>query len=205
MLGFHTKTNSLPPNGISGRTYPTNGFMFLFSNPAGIPRVSSFSFVTTLVWLTTAVFLGGAPTATFVTPEPHAPVASSHFSLEWTAGADDDEELHFELRQSGGPDFADPRVRYEGPDRATFLAGLPEGDHYFQIRAKTPDADSAGPWSDSFHLTIQYQSLTLAWFLFGVGAVVFLATLVLVVAGSTKARREEKAETTERGAFSGPS
>ena len=173
--------------------------MKLLHQPAGKSRGKILFFLTTLASLASALSFGAAPVASFVTEEPEDPVASSHFTLEWTAEADGDGPVTFELRQSSELDFAEYRVRYEGQDRASFLAGLPEGDHYFQVRASTPGNGSEGPWSDPFQLTIEYQSLTLAWLLFGVGAVVFLATLGLVVAGSAKARREEETEAAGRG------
>lgn len=125
---------------------------------------------------------------------------ASHLTLKWEAKEEPEDDLFFELQQAESPEFRDPLVRYRGPDRASFLAGLPEGGHFFRVRTIDParDEDSpdgaAGPWSAPLEVVIEYQSLAFAVTLFGIGAVVFLATLVLVVAGSIRARREEALE-----------
>lgn len=138
---------------------------------------------------------------TSITGYPPIAQNAAHLTLNWEP-LEEIAGLAFELQQADFPEFGEPRVRYEGPDRASFLAGLPEGKHFFRVRAIDPESELAGAWSEPLLVIVEYQSLTFAFALFGIGAVVFLATLILVVAGSVRARREEALATSASGSSS---
>jgi len=101
-------------------------------------------------------------------------------------------DLHyFELQQSREASFADNRVLYKGSDLASFISGLPDGDYYFRVRTLTES--TPGQWSDTLHLKVNHQSLELAFTLFGLGAVVFISTVILILYGNKKTKEEADA------------
>ncbi len=115
-----------------------------------------------------------------------------HIILTWSISEEDERDpaaFSYRLERAASPDFSDSRMLYEGRDRASFRAGLAEGSYFYRVRA-TDEAGNAGVWSRPLHLEVAYQSMRLALSLFAVGAVVFLATLVLIIAGARKDRCE---------------
>ena len=101
-------------------------------------------------------------------------VTDGHIKLEWRSAM----ETSYELQQSDTDDFADPKIVYRGPDRASFISGLRDGTYYYRVRAH----DSG--WSDIITINVRHQSLKLAFALFGIGGVVFLLTVFVVVHGA---------------------
>lgn len=85
------------------------------------------------------------------------------------------------MQQSQEATFPEGRVIYEGPQRSSFVSGLPDGDVFFRARvgALPPEATSVlwGPWSEPKRFTVLHHSLGLAAALFSMGALVFLLTL----------------------------
>ncbi len=109
---------------------------------------------------------------------------SGHHRLVWRP---EDESisggtLTFEVQQARDPNFETAKTIYIGPDMASFISGLKDGDYYYRVRTRAEDTMSA--WSEPVHVQVAHQSLQLAFTLFGLGAVVFLATLILVVHGT---------------------
>ena len=149
----------------------------------------------------------GVPRAEFVLDDPESAavdeievdrIASDapHVELAWTlsdAEEHDPDAYQYVLQQDDSPDFPDPRDLYAGRDRASFRAGLPEGDHFYRVRALSPEGE-AGAWSRPLQVAVTYQSMRLALSLFSIGAVVVVATAVLVIAGSRRDRQEARAE-----------
>lgn len=109
-------------------------------------------------------------------------VQDPYFRLAWVL--EPEEPVQFRLEQSNTSDFGAPILRYEGSDKATFLAGLSEGDYYFRIQAFTEETESE--WSTPFHITVRYHDQWLALTLFSVGAIVFLSTVALIIRGAIK-------------------
>jgi hypothetical protein len=89
----------------------------------------------------------------------------------------------FELQQSHDSSFAKKRTLYKGSDLASFISGLKNGDYYFRVRAANEDMPE-GQWSETLHLKVKHQSLGLAFTLFGLGAFVFISTVILIIRGN---------------------
>jgi hypothetical protein len=96
---------------------------------------------------------------------PAAPSATGAFQLAWT-GADG---VSVTLRENGTPIYA-------GRDAATALSGRPAGSYAYTLEV-------GGAAAASCEVVVAPPSLALAWSLFAVGFVVFVATAALVVVG----------------------
>lgn len=112
---------------------------------------------------------------------------SGYIKLSWTWDADAaaGDTYRFELQQDEQSSFAAPREIYQGQDYATFLSGLKNGTYYYRIRAIT--GASAGEWSAPVLVEVKHHSLSLAFSLFGIGALIFLLTVGIIVQGNRKA------------------
>jgi len=98
---------------------------------------------------------------------------SGHIKLEWEAEMD----TIFELQRAPTRHFSEPTISYKGPDRASFISGLEEGEYYYRVRT------AGGAWSEPLLIRVRYQSMTLAFTLFGLGGIVFLLTVLVVIRG----------------------
>lgn len=89
---------------------------------------------------------------------------------------------------------------YTGADRATTRTGIPNGRYAYRARAfmavrTVQDADSAAPdtaataWSPPVVVEVRHHALGKALGFLALGAVIFLATLALILAGSRRAGR----------------
>jgi hypothetical protein len=107
------------------------------------------------------------------------------------------ENCKFELQQSQNTDFVGATVRYIGPDLATYISGLKNGTYNYRVRSILDG--KAGPWSEAIVVTVEHHSLKLAFMLFGLGAIVFIATVFVVVSGVRKQSSESLAENTKQG------
>ena len=104
--------------------------------------------------------------------------SAGDFQLSWQGGG---EGAVYQLQQAGPEGFAAPAVEYRGPDTATQLSGLPDGEYRFRIRVVEPNPSA---WSESVSVQVSHHPLARALGFFGVGLVVFLATVMLIVRGS---------------------
>lgn len=108
-------------------------------------------------------------------------VTDGHIKLEWTVEGDGVTEL----QQSRASDFFTAKTIYIGPDRASFVSGLDNGNYYYRVRA------AGGEWSETLMVKVQHQSLELAFALFGIGGLVFLLTVFVVIKGARQVSLEE--------------
>ncbi|MGD2113182.1 MAG: fibronectin type III domain-containing protein [Gammaproteobacteria bacterium] len=106
---------------------------------------------------------------------------AGYFRLSWETVA-----AGVELQESTGADFRDPHTAYLGPDRATVISGKPDGIWYYRIRAR--DEQQAGAWSTPVQVTVAHHGLHRALVFFGLGVLVFLATIALITRGTGPAR-----------------
>jgi len=112
-----------------------------------------------------------------------------HATLSWSVDGPARQDLRFALEQAPTARFARAEERYRGPDRGSFVSGLPEGDTWFRVRAI--DAEGrAGAWSAPVRIEVAYPSMTLVARLFALGAVVLGCTVLAVALGHRRARRD---------------
>lgn len=116
---------------------------------------------------------------------------AGHIKLVWLPGAgfQQSEYMRFELQQARDPAFETARTIYSGPDLASFISGLPNGTYYFRVRALTEN-NRAGKWSRPATVNVEHQSLKLAFTLFTLGAIVFLATAAMIIVGTRESNKE---------------
>lgn len=105
------------------------------------------------------------------------------YRLTWDAGL---ESAAYELQEAKRADFADARSLYRGPDLATVLSGKSNGDYYYRVRVV--DAERSSAWSEPVHVEVRSHSLPRALTFLVLGALVFLATVLLIVRGEARAR-----------------
>jgi hypothetical protein len=86
----------------------------------------------------------------------------------------------FVLEESMKPDFADAKILYQGPDTATLVSGRKNGTYYYRVRA----AITGGDWSNAVQVKVTHHPLTRAFLFFSLGALVFIATLTMVIRGN---------------------
>lgn len=124
----------------------------------------------------------------FFTDEFDAPIKAGYLQLNWElpAGETLRENQRFELVSSQDPSFAPSTQRYRGPDQGSFITGLPDGPYYFRVRV-LDESGTDGPWSEPISVRVEHHSLKRSFALFGIGAVVFLATVVVILVGNARA------------------
>lgn len=146
------------------------------------------SFASLLCGIAAAQPVGENAIPVFTSPNP-ALSDSGYTKLVWSYSNHSviSEHIEFELQQSSSSDFQHPVVKYKGQDTATYISGLPTGTYFFRIRVNHHQEQRSGEWSETLPLTVQHHSLSLAFGLMAVGAVVFASTTALIVRGSTKA------------------
>ena len=128
------------------------------------------------------MFLASAPGALLAAPhiETDTAVATAgYYVLRWSAATTDVEVAEFT-----NPGAGDPGIIYKGPDRATLISGQPDGTRIYRVREIGTGKSSA--WSEPVSVTVAHHPLSRALTFFGIGAVVFLATLTLIVRGARR-------------------
>jgi hypothetical protein len=103
------------------------------------------------------------------------------FRLQWESA---DLEGAYELQEASRADFADSRILYAGPDLATVLSGKPDGDYHYRVRRMHEEGRSA--WSAPVQVQVRAHSLGRALTFFALGALVFVATAVLILRGEMR-------------------
>lgn len=88
------------------------------------------------------------------------------------------------MLESSEPQFIRPYVIYKGPDLGSHISGKANGDYYYRVIAFKEDGDVV--ISNTVKVTVQHHTLTRALIFFGIGAVVFIATLVVIVIGNRR-------------------
>lgn len=99
---------------------------------------------------------------------------------------DDLDSVIYELQEAGDSLFATSKVKYKGPDLATYVSGLANGRYYYRVRSFNKTRDQYSDWSPTVLVKVQHHSLGLAFTLFSIGAVVFILTVLVVVVGAYK-------------------
>ncbi|MDT8321225.1 MAG: hypothetical protein RQ826_11935 [Xanthomonadales bacterium] len=87
------------------------------------------------------------------------------------------------IQKTTAADFAPAVVLYEGSDSASVITGLADGDYRFRGRLLRADGE-ASDWSPVVTVRVRHHPLKRALAIFAIGAVVFLGTAWLILAGS---------------------
>jgi len=117
--------------------------------------------------------------------------------LRWELPQSGDASLTFQVEQSDGSDFSNARMRYDGPDQATYISGLPEGTHRYRVRAVSNE--ETGPWSDSMEINVEFVSRNLVITLFLLGTIVFVATVWAIWKGHCQYTEKDDSGLTKGG------
>ena len=112
-----------------------------------------------------------------------------YVQLAWKPSSPALENVHYELQQGSDPEFTEPQRRYEGADLGSFLSGLPRGTYYFRVRQRV-GSEPWGKWTKPVEVVIDPYSLTFAWALFAVGAVLVLAILGFLLVSDRRVQAE---------------
>lgn len=129
----------------------------------------------------TCLTAGKAPEITGENPRS---ANEGHLTLDWTGP----EKGLFRVEQSRKSDFDSPLQRYEGPDRAFFTSGLPEGAHYFRVGVV--ESDQVRAWSVPLKVTVHYPVRNQVTGLLLLGGLVFLALVGVIVGGHLRYYRK---------------
>ena len=104
---------------------------------------------------------------------------AGYYRLSWEGIATSD----YLLQEASDPDFTNVKTLYEGPDTASLISGRSNGVYYYRVRtidqAEDPDA-----WSNVAKVEVTHHPLSRAFMFFALGAIVFFATLIVVVVGN---------------------
>jgi len=101
---------------------------------------------------------------------------AGYFQLSWK----DEANQSFVLQQSTRSDFRDAITIYQGPDQATVISGLPDGDYFYRV------ASDSHQWSEPTEVKVKHHSLTKALGFFGLGAFMFILMTTLLIKGATR-------------------
>jgi hypothetical protein len=102
-----------------------------------------------------------------------------YFQLSWHS----EQPGNFELQQSPSEDFHLAHSIYRGQDMATVISGLPNGRYFYRVRQEDNPI-----WSDPVRVEVKHHPLSRAFGFFSLGAVMFLATLVVLIRGARSQR-----------------
>jgi hypothetical protein len=127
--------------------------------------------------------------------EPPAPGLSAStgvardgsFQLRWSL--DDADVVYYRIEEAIDPEFREAVTLYQGADRATVISGRGDGTFHYRVRATLADGGRSA-WSEPEAVEVAHHPLWQALALFSLGALVFLATVALIVAGTRAERRE---------------
>jgi hypothetical protein len=117
-----------------------------------------------------------------------------HLTLQWSpVEADNDTQaapgdIEYELQMDTLETFSTAATRYRGPDLGFFTSGLPEGDYFFRVRARS-GATAPGSWSSPVSLSVKYPARERVWTLLTMGTCLFTALIAVVIFGHRKYNR----------------
>jgi hypothetical protein len=125
-------------------------------------------------------------------PAPSLSVSSDvaragYYQLLWAL--DEADVAHYRVEEAADPQFRSAELLYEGADRATVISGRGDGTFHYRVQAMLADG-ARSPWSEASTVRVEHHPFNQAVFLFLLGAVVFIATIGLIVAGTLKEWRE---------------
>ena len=103
---------------------------------------------------------------------------AGYFQLTWQAT----EKLGtYQLQQSSTQDFSQVKKIYQGQDQASVLSGYSNGEYFFRVGVVDADNPSATMWSNTVQVHVVHHALSRAFAFFGLGFIVFAATLFAIL------------------------
>ncbi len=93
-------------------------------------------------------------------------------------------QKQFVLQQSNSPQFNNAKTIYKGPDMASFVSGLPNGDYFYRVGINKDGGVTN--WSKGLHLEVKHHSRNLAMLLFFLGTIIFISTVAVIIVGNRK-------------------
>jgi len=143
-----------------------------------------------LVLLLTPVYLSADTEIPVLTSDTQL-ASAGYYQLSWqpgTVGASN-KNSSYELQQSVDKSFKIIKSLYIGPDHASVISGMSNGQYFYRVRKVYVDRSSSA-WSNAVMVSVQHHSLYKAWAFFFAGAVVFLFTLFFIVFASKRENRD---------------
>jgi hypothetical protein len=105
---------------------------------------------------------------------------AGYFQLSWSAPSSTlTSSEQYVLQQAENPDFNDAKTLYQGPDQASVISGLGDRTYYYRVRLVI-DPD----WSETLAVEVKHHSLSRAIGFFTLGALMFLATAIVLLRGA---------------------
>jgi len=104
---------------------------------------------------------------------------AGYFQLRWQG---DEKLAQYRLLESDNPRFNRNKVIYQGPDLATVMSGKHNGSYYYRVAEL--QGDTPVTVSNTVMVKVAHHSLAKALGFFAIGALVFLATLLLILRGN---------------------
>lgn len=101
---------------------------------------------------------------------------AGYFQLNWQSNIPTD---GFALYESMYEDFSHASLVYRGSDLGTVISGKPDAVYYYRVTRQQPPVIT----SNTIHVTVRHHSLRTAFYFFTIGAIVFIATLLLILYG----------------------
>ena len=109
---------------------------------------------------------------------------AGYYRLSWKTDVTGNEDSSdFILEEGRDSEFSQKTILYRGPDTATLISGRPDGVYYYRIRDEQ-NTDPLNAWSNVTKVTVAHHPLSRAFMFFTLGAIVFVATLIMVIVGN---------------------
>ena len=112
----------------------------------------------------------------------NAVASAGYYRLSWQPADTGVPGLEYQLQESDSPDFHRANTIYQGPDLASVLSGRSDALRYYRIRSLR-NGLAASPWSTPLQVETRHHSLARAIGFFVFGALIFVATLLLILRG----------------------
>jgi len=148
---------------------PRFGCRYLLLPVRNIPLVSVATICLLLILSTHRVYA--------IQLNSDVPLATAgYFQLTWT-----DELNPLQLQESSSPEFTTYKTIYEGNDLARVMSGKSNGNYYYRLISTEENHRQT---SNLIKVTVSHHSLFKAFLFLIAGAIVFVATLILIIMGS---------------------
>ncbi len=109
---------------------------------------------------------------------------AGYYRLEWQSSHERAlENARYRVQESFRADFLSADILYEGPDLATVLSGKTDGTRFYRVQLRDGQQE-ASQWSTPVRVETRHHPFGRAMLFFSLGALVFLMTLILVLAGA---------------------